>query len=451
GRNGGRGRDAHAQAQDRDEERRRAGRDLEAGRDQVQDRLAAHLRRRAGDGEPLRERLAERHPGQPDGHAPRVPGRRHGEPGPRRDRQDGRPRRRGGELPLQDRRRPGRRPDVCGDEGRPAQRQGPARSGSARRREQARRQLRHEVPGRARPDRQPDAEDAVRDAQLEPGERGRRRARLVARAPAEPEVVRQPRLDRDADHDAPRRAQPAPGTAPLRIPWRLVMTDSQNGAREPVRVYFTGTCEGLEKLREALSNHPELEVVGASEQVSQASSVLAPKGGTGKTSIATNLAASLAKHSGKRTLLLDLDLQFGDAAIMLGLEPEKTIYDLVVAPGELDSEKLAGYITRHPCGLEILPAPLRPEDAELVTEAKLGRLLEVARDSYDVIVVDTSPFFHGPMLATLDRTDELLMLCGLDVPTLKNVRLSLQTLDLLSFPTARIRFVLNRANSKVGM
>ena len=327
----------------------------------------------------------------------------------------------------------------------------------------------------------------------------------------------------------------------------MTTADAQNGHREPVRVYFTGTCEGLDKLREALSNHPELEVVGASEQVSQASSVLAgghlgcvlhatnapslpaaelaaireqtaapvivlasgapstlleealeadvsdvlllpqltdnvvfairkashagrklaaqgghgrhgkivtvfaPKGGTGKTSIATNLAASLAKHSGKRTLLLDLDLQFGDAAIMLGLEPEKTIYDLVVAPGELDSEKLAGYITRHQCGLEILPAPLRPEDAELVTEAKLGRLLEVARDSYDVIVVDTSPFFHGPMLATLDRTDELLMLCGLDVPTLKNVRLSLQTLDLLSFPTARIRFVLNRANSKVGM
>ena len=317
--------------------------------------------------------------------------------------------------------------------------------------------------------------------------------------------------------------------------------------RERVRVYFTGSCEGLDNLREALSNHPELEVVGASEQISEAASALAgghlgavlhatrspalpvnelaaireqtaapvivlasgahstlleealdadvsdvlllpqltenvvfairkaahagrrlaaqgghgrrgrivtvfsPKGGTGKTSIATNLAAALAKYQGKRALLLDLDLQFGDAAIMLGLEPEKTIYDLVVAPGELDSEKLAGYITRHPCGLDILPAPLRPEDAELVTEAKLARLLEVARESYDVIVVDTSPFFHGPMLATLDRTDELMMLCGLDVPTLKNVRLSLQTLELLSFPTTRIRFVLNRANSKVGM
>ena len=88
---------------------------------------------------------------------------------------------------------------------------------------------------------------------------------------------------------------------------------------------------------------------------------------------------------------------------------------------------------------------------ELVTEAKLSRLLEVAKESYEMIVVDTSPFFHGPMLATLDRTDELLLLCGLDVPTIKNVRLSLQTLELLSFPTERIRVVLNRANSNVGM
>jgi pilus assembly protein CpaE len=179
--------------------------------------------------------------------------------------------------------------------------------------------------------------------------------------------------------------------------------------------------------------------------------VFSPKGGTGKTVTAANLATACAKFEGRKTLLLDLDLQFGDAAIMLGVEPEKTIYDLVVAPGELDSEKLAGYTTKHPCGLSVLPAPLRPEDAELVTEAKLGRLLEVARESFDVIVVDTSPFFHGPMLATLDRTDELMLLCSLDVPTLKNLRLALQTLDLLSFPKQRVSIVLNRSNSKVGM
>ena len=179
--------------------------------------------------------------------------------------------------------------------------------------------------------------------------------------------------------------------------------------------------------------------------------VFSPKGGTGKTVTATNLATACAKFEGRKTLLVDLDLQFGDAAIMLGVEPDKTIYDLVVAPGELDSEKLLGYTTRHACGLEILPAPLRPEDAELVTEAKLGRLLEVAREAFDVIVVDTSPFFHGPMLATLDRTEELLLLCSLDVPTLKNLRLALQTLDLLSFPKQRVSIVLNRSNSKVGM
>ena len=322
--------------------------------------------------------------------------------------------------------------------------------------------------------------------------------------------------------------------------------ESELTNRDRVRVFVTGACDGLEDLREALGKHPEVELVGWSDNVLEGSSTLtgghlqlvlhatrsatlpandvasireytkapvillasggspslredaleadvadvlllpqltdnvvfsirkachagrrqqaasggrqgrlvtvfSPKGGTGKTVLSTNLAASLAKHWGKRALLLDLDLQFGDAAIMLGLEPEKTIYDLVTAPGELDSEKLAGYTTRHACGLDILPAPLRPEDAELVTEAKLARLLEVARESYDVIVVDTSPFFHGPMLATLDRTDELLLLTSLDVPTIKNVRLSLQTLELLSFPQDRIKVVLNRANSKVGM
>jgi len=179
--------------------------------------------------------------------------------------------------------------------------------------------------------------------------------------------------------------------------------------------------------------------------------VFSPKGGTGKTVLSTNLAAFLAQKSGKRVLLIDLDLQFGDAAIMLGLDPERTMHELVQAPGGLDAGKLAGYLTHHRSGLDVLAAPMRPEEAELVTESKVLQLLEVARDAYDLVVVDTSPFFYGPMLAVLRPTDQLLMLCGLDVPTLKNVKLSLRTLEQLGFPASRVNLVLNRVSPKVGL
>jgi pilus assembly protein CpaE len=174
--------------------------------------------------------------------------------------------------------------------------------------------------------------------------------------------------------------------------------------------------------------------------------VFSPKGGTGKTVLSTNIASWLGRRTEKRVLLIDLDLQFGDASMMLGLTPEKTIYDLVVAPGELDGEKLAGFASRHSSGIEILAAPLRPEEAEVVTEAKVRQILEVARKAYDVVVLDTSPFFYGPLLATLDSTDRLLLLCGLDAPTMKNVRLGLRTLELLGFPSDRIDVVLNRVS-----
>jgi pilus assembly protein CpaE len=177
--------------------------------------------------------------------------------------------------------------------------------------------------------------------------------------------------------------------------------------------------------------------------------VFSPKGGTGKSVIACNLALALAE-AGQRTLLVDLDLQFGDVAIMLGLEPERTLHDLLTAPGSVDSEKIAGYVTRVGRSLDVLPAPLKPEDAESITDARVGELLDAARTGYDAVVVDTTPFFHGAVLATLDRTDDLLMVCAPDVPTMKNVRLTLQTLDLLSFPQERVRLVLNRASARVG-
>jgi pilus assembly protein CpaE len=182
----------------------------------------------------------------------------------------------------------------------------------------------------------------------------------------------------------------------------------------------------------------------------QVVTVFSPKGGTGKTVIATNLAALLAGQ-GARTLLLDLDLQFGDAAIMLGIQPQSTLHDLVSPPGELDPEKLAGHTARHECGLDILAAPMRPQEADAVGDATVARLLEVAHRSYDVVVVDTAPFFHGPILTALDHTSELLLVCGPEVPALKNIHLSLETLSLLSFPQERVKVVLNCAYGEGGL
>jgi pilus assembly protein CpaE len=179
--------------------------------------------------------------------------------------------------------------------------------------------------------------------------------------------------------------------------------------------------------------------------------LFSPKGGAGKTTLACNLAVTFVRRHNRRTLLLDLDLQFGDAAIMMGIEPEKTIYDLVMARRELDSDSLAGYVTAHQSGVHVMPAPLRPEDAELVTEERLGHLFAVAKEAYDVVVVDTPPFFHGPVLSTLDRTDQLVLVGSLDVPTIKNIKLTLQTLDLLHYPKERRHLLLNRTGSKVGL
>jgi len=180
--------------------------------------------------------------------------------------------------------------------------------------------------------------------------------------------------------------------------------------------------------------------------------VFSPKGGTGKTVVSTHLAAAMAKHQKARTLLADLDLQFGDAAIMLGLEPEQTLHELATGHGTLDSDKLGGYLTRHAAsGLDVLAAPLRPEDGELVSDDTVERLLEVAGPMYDVIVVDTSPSFHGPMLSALDRSDVLLFVATPEVPTLKNVRLGIETLRLLSFPEDRMRLVLNRSDAGAGL
>jgi pilus assembly protein CpaE len=172
--------------------------------------------------------------------------------------------------------------------------------------------------------------------------------------------------------------------------------------------------------------------------------VFSPKGGSGKSVVATNLAVAVAR-SGVRTLLIDLDLQFGDSALTLAVAPRATIANLATSAGEVDVAKLSAFVSTDPrTGLDLLPAPQRPEEADAVGQKELTAVLVAARSSYDAVVVDTGPLFDGAMLAALDHTDELLLVCNPEVTSLKNVRIGLETLDRLGFERERVSLVANR-------
>jgi pilus assembly protein CpaE len=178
--------------------------------------------------------------------------------------------------------------------------------------------------------------------------------------------------------------------------------------------------------------------------------VLGPKGGIGKTITSCNLAVALAGRS-KRTALVDLDLQFGDVALSLGLTPDTTSFDLAVSGGGLDAEKLDAFLLHHPSGLRVLAAPARPDQAASVSPEFIADVFTVLREEYDFIVVDTPPSFTPEVITTIDASSYICMVGMLDALSLKNTRLGMETLDLMGYEPDRIRVVLNRANTSVGI
>ena len=178
--------------------------------------------------------------------------------------------------------------------------------------------------------------------------------------------------------------------------------------------------------------------------------VLGPKGGTGKTLTSTNLSTALAL-AGKKVLVIDLDLQFGDVALCLGLPPEKTMYDLAISPGGLDEGKLKDYVMTHDTGVDVLLAPARPDQASALTIDLLRDILVIARRAYDFVIADTPPGFTAEVIATIDASSDLVMVGTLDSLSLKNTRLGLEALELIGYDTERVRLVLNRADSRVGL
>jgi pilus assembly protein CpaE len=178
--------------------------------------------------------------------------------------------------------------------------------------------------------------------------------------------------------------------------------------------------------------------------------VLGPKGGTGKTLVSTNLAVALARRD-MHVVLVDLDLQFGDIGLALGLSPERTLYDLMKAGVPFDHEKLDRHLIRHSSGVKTLVGPTRPDHASAVSIDNLREVYASLRTMTDIVVVDTPPGFTAEVIATIDVSTKAIMVGMLDSLSLKNTKLGLETLDLMGYASDNVTLVLNRADSRVGI
>ena len=178
--------------------------------------------------------------------------------------------------------------------------------------------------------------------------------------------------------------------------------------------------------------------------------ILGPKGGTGKTLTACNLAVALAEL-GQRPVVIDIDLQFGDVGLALGLRPDKTIYDLAVAAGDLDADKVESFLTKHPSGACALLAPTRPDQAAAVTISFLRKVFELLRGRYDFLIVDTPPAFSPEVITAVDSASHLCLVGMLDVLSLKDTKIGVETLARMGYEPTELTVVLNRADTSVGI
>lgn len=187
------------------------------------------------------------------------------------------------------------------------------------------------------------------------------------------------------------------------------------------------------------------------EVKSRVITVFSTKGGVGKTTIASNLAVCIARATKKKVALVDLDLQFGDIAIMLNVSVKNTISDLVKEFGQLDKNLMEEYLVTHFSGVKVLPAPIKPEYAEYITGNHVEKIINTLRESYHYIIIDTSANFHETVLTSLDMSDKILLVSTLDLPTIKNVKAGVDVMETLHYPTEKISIVLNKASEQYGI
>jgi pilus assembly protein CpaE len=180
--------------------------------------------------------------------------------------------------------------------------------------------------------------------------------------------------------------------------------------------------------------------------------VFSPKGGVGRTTVAVNLAVAAATDLGKRVVIVDGSFQFGDVGVLLNLNPKsKSIADLIpeLDAGELDS--IDTFLIDHTAGIRVLLAPPTPETAEMITASGVKKVVETLRMDHDLVVVDCTAFFNDTTLAILDSADVILTMLSLEITSIKNMRLFLEVAEQLGYESGKVRLILNRADSALGI
>jgi pilus assembly protein CpaE len=236
-----------------------------------------------------------------------------------------------------------------------------------------------------------------------------------------------------------------------------VLSDSlRAGVREVVQERdLQGLATAVRRQREIAARLRE-QLQAEGEKLPEAAhgrvvTVFSAKGGCGKTTLATNIATALAESGRGSVALLDLDLAFGDVAIALQLFPSHTIGDAVAIGAELDGQAVRSLLTQHRTGVQALVAPLEPSTADTIDVALVQKVIELLREEFDYLIIDTPPALDDNVLSAFDRSDMVALVATLDIPALKNLKLTLETLDLIGYPREKLRIVLNRADSKVGL
>ena len=179
--------------------------------------------------------------------------------------------------------------------------------------------------------------------------------------------------------------------------------------------------------------------------------VMSAKGGSGKTVVATNLALLLTRFPGKKVAMVDADLQFGDVCLVLQLEPRFTLVNAAHEMHHLDAQLLESLLTEHPSGLKVMAAPLEPAFADDISTESLMNVVALLKENHDYVVVDTASMLDELLLSLLERADVILQVVDMDLPSVKNAKLALETLRLLKFPTSKVKLVLNRSNAKARL